>query len=67
MHTPSRSSPRLPRIPILAWSYSDVVESGTYSCAGNGISAEGFNETYTGEVDPDTGILTWEGSEYELR
>lgn len=43
------------------WAYSDVIETGTYTCSGNDIDGG----TYGGSLDPTTGILTWEGAEYE--
>ncbi len=43
------------------WNHSDVQESGRYTCTGFDIDGG----TYSGWLDPMTGILTWEGAEYE--
>ena len=48
------------------WSYSDVMESGPYTCDGNTITAGQPNRDYTGTIDPATGRLTWQGIEYQI-
>jgi hypothetical protein len=49
-----------------SWSYSDVVETGTYECDDGEITASGNGSTYQGSYDPDTGTLTWDGFDYLL-
>jgi hypothetical protein len=43
------------------WSHSDVMETGGYTCDANLIDGG----SYSGELDMGTGILTWEGADYE--
>jgi len=43
------------------FAYSDVIEMGAYTC--DGATIDGGN--YTGVLDLGTGILTWDGVEYE--
>jgi hypothetical protein len=51
------------------WSYSDVEESGDYTCDGLDVLGQlgRFDEVLwetAGEFDPETGILIWDGVEY---
>lgn len=46
------------------WAYSDVVESGSYRLDGNQIVGQGGNRRILGEYDPDSGILTWDETDY---
>jgi hypothetical protein len=51
----------------LVWTYSDVGESGTYACQGGNLLVDGV-DVMDGDIafDPATGILTWDGVEYEV-
>lgn len=42
------------------WFHSDVAENGPYTCGDGRIVAGG----YTGEFDPQTGLLVWDDVEY---
>jgi len=52
------------------YSYSDVVESGSYSCTveDDAASLEGSHgesdSTYSGTYDPEAGVLEWDGVRY---
>jgi hypothetical protein len=49
-----------------SWRYSDVGESGSYTCVGNtvtGVRLSGPN-TVTGQYDPATQTLTWNNVAY---
>lgn len=46
------------------WMYSDVGEGGGYTCIQGEITLEGL-ETPDHLYDPETGILTWDGVDYE--
>ncbi|MBJ96099.1 MAG: hypothetical protein CMP23_16665 [Rickettsiales bacterium] len=49
------------------WSYSDVVELGSYSCSGALVSASGASgNSYSGSWDAAAGLLAWEGQDYRL-
>jgi len=53
-----------------SYTHTDVVESGTYTCTGEGgtatieASPDATDETHTGTYDADSGVLTWDGVEY---
>jgi len=46
------------------WMHSDVGEGGTYVCQGGNFFVVGGSDVDF-DVDPVTGILTWDGVEYE--
>lgn len=48
------------------WAYSDVAESGTYVLDGNRVAAQSGDRQILGEYDPDSGILTWDGTDYRF-
>ena len=49
-----------------SWSYSDVSESGTYTCDGDTLDASGGGgASYRGTVESDPDRLTWDGVTYE--
>lgn len=47
------------------WSYSDVVESGTYTCKSNVLQAKLSNRSIAVHYDGKQEILTWDGIEYK--
>lgn len=49
-----------------SWSYSDVMESGLYTCDGATITSVQSERNYMGTIDPGTGRLTWQGIEYQI-
>jgi hypothetical protein len=48
------------------WIYSDVAESGTYTCSRSMVTGQRFGGTNTvaGQYDPASQILTWNGLAY---
>lgn len=47
------------------WGYSDVSESGTYTCKNNVLYAQAYNRSITAHYDGSKKILTWDGVEYK--
>ena len=47
-----------------SWSYSDVMEDGTYACDDGAITGQAWGATYSGQYDRDSGVLTWVGVQY---
>lgn len=46
------------------WAYSDVAESGTYVLDGKRVIGQSGDREVLGEYDPDSDILTWDGTDY---
>lgn len=46
------------------WAYSDVAESGTYVLDGKRVMGQSGDREVFGEYDPDSDILTWDGTDY---
>ncbi len=46
------------------WTYSDVAESGTYVLDGKRVKGQSGDRQILGEYDPDSDILTWDGTDY---
>lgn len=46
------------------WDYSDVQQSGTYTCTDGSIIAQAYKRTIEGRIDAERKILTWDGIEY---
>lgn len=46
------------------WVYSDVAQSGSYVLAGKRIVGQSGDHQILGQYDPDSGILTWDGTDY---
>jgi hypothetical protein len=46
------------------WAYSDVAESGTYVLNGKRVMGQSGDREILGEYDPDSDILTWDGTDY---
>lgn len=47
------------------WTYSDVAESGTYVLDGKRVIGQSGDRQILGEYDPESGILTWEETDYK--
>jgi len=48
------------------WMYTDIAESGTYTCQGLEVLGLGAGDRdLVGSYDSQTGILTWDGVQYE--
>lgn len=53
---------------MFQWRYSDVGESGTYSCSEGVITAMATaDRRYRGELDSSGELLTWEGVAYQAQ
>lgn len=50
-----------------AWFLHDYMEAGSYYCNGLNVVGTGASATFMGTLDPDTGILTWEGEDYQAQ
>ncbi len=46
------------------WQYSDVGQSGTYTCDGFSLTGTSGGAVYSGQIDPETWALTWDGISY---
>jgi hypothetical protein len=49
-----------------AWYFSDTMESGSYYCNGLTVVATGASMSFQSTLDPVTGVLTWDGEDYEV-
>jgi hypothetical protein len=49
------------------WHHSDVGESGAVRCTGRRLSTDGIGRIYTGDYDPASRRLTWDGIPYSLQ
>ena len=49
---------------VFLWNYSDVGETGSYTCDGNRILGKAGQRELEGSLDRTTGELTWDGVAY---
>jgi len=49
---------------LVSWHHSDVVESGSYICKSNRITAKFFDRSIQSNYDDKKNVLVWEGEEY---
>ena len=47
------------------WMYSDIGQAGTYTCADGTLEATGGLDEIEASFDLESGILTWNGEEYQ--